>query len=181
MLRYLKGNPGLGLLLRADNNLQVYAYYDSDWGACPLMRRSLTGYFVTLNGSPVSWKTKKHATVSHSSVEAKYRSMATATSELVWLKSLLASLVVFLDQRMKLFCNSQAAMHIAKNPVFHERTKHIEIDCHFVSERLVSGDLVLSYLPSNQQPADIFTKALGTKQFLHLHAKLGLINPHAPT
>jgi len=89
--------------------------------------------------------------------------MATVTSQLVWLKSLLASLGAFLDQQMKLLCDSQAAMHIAKNPVFHERTNHIEIDCHFLHERLISADLVLSYLPSNQQPVDIFTKALGAK------------------
>ena len=135
---------------------------------------------MTLNGSPVSWKTKKQATVSRSSAEAEYRSMATATSESVWLKCLLASLSVFIDQQMKLFCDSQATIHVAKNPVFYERTKHVEIDCHFVRESPVSGDLVLSYLPSKQQPADIFTRALGTKQFLHLRDKLGL-NPHAPT
>ena len=83
-----------------------------------------------------------------------------ATSELVWLKTLLASLGVFPTQAMKLFCDSQAAIHIAKIPVFHERIKHIEIDCHFVQERLVRRDLILSYLPSRQQLADLFTKAL---------------------
>lgn len=181
VLRYIKGSPGLGILLRADSALQVYAFCDSDWGACPLTRRSLTGFFVTLGGSPVSWKTKKQATVSRSSAEAEYRSMAVATSELVWLKTLLASLGVFPTQAMKLFCDSQAAIHIAKNPVFHERTKHIDIDCHFVRERLVRRDLVLSYLPSRQQPADLFTKALGIQQFLQLRSKLGMIDLHAPT
>ena len=181
VLRYIKGSPGFGILLHADSNLNVYAYCDSDWGACLLTRRSLTGYFVTLGGSPVFWKTKKQATVSRSSAKAEYRSMAVATSELVWLKSLLTSLGVFPIQVMKLFFDSQAAIHIAKNPVFHERTKHIEINCHFVRERLVNRDLVLSYLPSRQQPADIFTKALESQQFLHLRAKLGMVDPHAPT
>ena len=107
--------------------------------------------------------------------------MAAATSELVWLRSFLASLGVFLDRPMMLLCNSQAALHIAKNPVFHERTKHIEIDCHFVGEKLEAGVLTLSYFGSEEQPADIFTKALGKRPFHYLRGKLGMVDLHAPT
>jgi len=89
--------------------------------------------------------------------------MAVTTSELVWLKSLLGSLGVFFNIPMCLYCDSQAALHIAKNPVFHERTKYIEINCHFVREKLEFGDLTVSYLASQEQPEDIFTRALGKK------------------
>jgi len=94
----------------------------------------LTGYLVTLGGSPILWKTEKQVTVSRSSVEAEYRSVAAVTSELVWLKSLLASLGVFHTEAMHLSCDSQTALHIAKHPVFHEHTKLIEINCHFVRD-----------------------------------------------
>ena len=181
VLRYIKGSPDCGIVINAHTDLQLIGYCDSDWGACPLTRRSLTGYLVTLGGSPISWKTKKQTTVSRSSAEAEYRSMAAVTSELVWLKSLLASFGIFHTQVMRLSCDSQSALHIAKNPVFHARTKHIEIDCHFVRERYHSGDLDLFYIPSKMQPADIFTKALGKRQFQYLRSKLGMVNLHAPT
>lgn len=94
---YLKGRPGLGVLLRRDSDLSVSAYCDSDWESCPVTRRSLTGYFVLLGGSPIAWKTKKQHTVSRSSAEAEYRSMATTCWELKWLKELLRFVGVTLD------------------------------------------------------------------------------------
>jgi len=103
VLRYLKRNPGQGILLSSNSNFQLYTYCDSDWDTCLLMRRSLTGYFITLGDSPILWKTKKQYMIFRSSAEAEYRSMATITSELVWIKSFLASLGAFLDNPIKLF------------------------------------------------------------------------------
>ena len=83
VLRYIRGNPGQGILLKSDSNLQITAFRHFDWGACPITRKSLTGYLVTLGGSSVSWQTKKQTTVSRSFAEAEYSAMATITSDLI--------------------------------------------------------------------------------------------------
>ena len=91
--------------------------------------------------------------------------MAAVASELVWLKPLLAFLGIFHKHPLRLFCDSQAALHVVRNPVFHERTKYVEIDCHLVREIYHSGELDRGYVPFKTQPADIFTKTLGKSQF----------------
>lgn len=121
VVRYLKKCSGQGILLRSDCALQLEGWCDSDWASCPLTRRSLTRWFVLLGTSPMSWKTKKQHMVSQSSVEVEYRSMAALTCELKWLKQLLRDLGVEHKQGMSMFCNSQSALHIVDNPVFHER------------------------------------------------------------
>lgn len=107
--------------------------------------------------------------------------MATTTCELKWLKGLLLSLGVHHNTSMRLYCDSQAALHIATNPVFHERTKHIKIDCHFVRDEIQNDSIRPSYVPTHAQLADIFTKALGGRHFDSFLHKLGIRNLHAPT
>ncbi|GKU87876.1 hypothetical protein SLEP1_g2207 [Rubroshorea leprosula] len=181
VLRYIKGSPGQGILLPSVGPLTLTTYCDADWAGCPITRRSTTGYFISLGNSPISWKSNKQAIVSRSSAEAEYRAMAMTLSELIWLKSLLSDLCIPHEQPMTLYCDNQAAIHIANNPVFHERTKHIEIDCHFIRERLQAGELVTRHVMSKQQPTDIFTKALGREHFASLLSKLGIRDVHAPT
>lgn len=137
VVRFLKGNPGQGIWLARNCDLQLHGWCDSDWVGCPVTRRSVTGWMVQLGNSPISWKTKKQHTVSRSSAEAEYRSMATTTCELKWLKGILSDLGIVHAKPMILHCDSQAALHIAKNHVFHERTKHIEVDCHFVRNEVL--------------------------------------------
>ena len=107
--------------------------------------------------------------------------MAALTCELKWLKVLLLSLGVRHPKATKIFCDSEFALHIAKNPVFHERTKHIEVDCHFVRDAINDGLISPAHVPTSSQLADIFTKALGKKQFDLLLSKLGILDPHAST
>jgi hypothetical protein len=108
-----------------------------------------------------------------SSAGAEYRSMATTTCELKWLKALLLSLDVPHSSPMKIYCDSQSALHIAANPVFHQRTKHIEVDCHFLRDEHLNGNISTHHMSTNIQLANIFTKALGKQQFDHFLNKLG--------
>lgn len=107
--------------------------------------------------------------------------MAAITCELKWLKGLLLSMGVHHPTAIKLFCDSESALHIAKNSVFHERTKHIEIDCHFVRDAINDGLISPSHVPTSSQLADVFTKALGKTQFDFLLSKLGISTSPAPT
>lgn len=141
VVRYLKGNPGQGILLNANVELSLVAWCDSDWAGCPLTRRSTSGWFLQLGDSPISWKTKKQKVVSLSSAEAEYRAMTLIVKEIMWVKALLVDMGVIHKPPVTLFCDSKAALHISANPVFHERTKHIEKDCHFIRDELLRGTI----------------------------------------
>jgi len=136
VLKYLKTQPTLGVLLHHDSLFSLLAYCDADWASCSHTSRSVTGYVIFLRQSLMSWKSKKQQTVSLFSAEAEYRNMRRLVAELAWLSQLLHELTVDNITPIPLKCDNQASIYIAKNPVFHERTKHIELDCHFVRQNL---------------------------------------------
>lgn len=152
--------------------MNLVAYCDADWGACPLTRRSLTGYYIFLGGCLVSWKTKKQHTVSRSSAEAEYQSLASTVCELQWISYILNEFSVSCSAPIPLLCDNQSALHIVANPVFHERTKNLEIDCHLVRDQYKRGFVRPQYVASADQLADIFTKALGNSKFSLMVSKL---------
>lgn len=115
---------------------------------------------MLLGDSPISWKLKKLSTISLSSIEVEYKAARQVMGELVWLARLFEELIVPLILPIPVFCDSQAALQIARNLVFHERTKHIEVDCHFVRNKLHEGLISLHHVSTNEPLADIFTKSL---------------------
>ncbi|BBN70142.1 RmlC-like cupins superfamily protein [Prunus dulcis] len=181
VLRYLKGAPGQGLFFSSQNDLSLQAFCDLDWAGCPMTRRSTMGYCVLLGSSLVSWQTKRQKIVSLSSAEAKYRAMTGTCCELSWLRPLLKDLQILHPKPALLHCDNKAALHIAINPVFHERTRHIEMNCHFIRDKIQDGSVVTKFVTSANQLADVFTKPLGNEPFSTMIRKLGVLDIHSPT
>lgn len=179
LLQYLKSAPGQGLFFPASNQLDLTAYADADWGSCLDTRRSTTGFSVFRGNSLLSWKSKKQPTVSKSSTEAEYCTLSSVASELVWLTRLLTHSEIQISSTM-VFCDNQSAIHLASNPAPHERSKHIDIDYHFIRELVQSKLIKLIHVKSQHQIADLFTKALPYPQFSSLIPKLGIHNIYSP-
>ncbi|KAK8921731.1 hypothetical protein KSP39_PZI020888 [Platanthera zijinensis] len=181
ILRYIKQAPGTGLFFPSNSDLKTCGFADSDWACCLDSRRSITGYCLFIGPSLVSWKVKKQPTVSRSSCEAEYRALASLTCEIQWLHYLLTDLKVFSSTPTNVYCDSKSAIYLAHNPSFHERTKHIDLDCHVIREKIEKGLIHLLPVPSSAQLADFFTKALHPSYFKPFLSKFGLQNIYSPT
>jgi hypothetical protein len=159
ILRYVKGTLDAGLHLGIGSVSSIMAYSDTDWAGCLDSRRSTSGYCVFLGDNLVSWSSKRQTTVSQSSEEAEYRAVAHAVAESCWLPQLL-ELHISIPSATIVYCDNVSAVYMTANPVHHRRMKHIEIDIHFVREKVALGQFRVLHVPSTHQFADIMTKGL---------------------
>jgi hypothetical protein len=174
ILRYVRGTLHLGLLLRPSAATDLVVYTDADWAGCPDTRKSTSGYAVFLGDNLVSWSSKRQNTVSRSSAEAEYRAVANGVAETTWLRQLLLELHAPLRRATLVYCDNISAVYMTSNPVQHQRTKHIEIDLHFVRERVAIGDVRVLHVPTSSQYVDIFTKGLPSSVFTEFRSSLNV-------
>lgn len=180
ILRYIKGTMDQGLLLRPQPlSARISAYSDTDSAGCVDTRRSTTGYLIYHDTNLVSWSSKKQPTVSKSSAESEYRALSHACAETTWLTYLFYELGVSTQFPIYLYCDNLSATYMAANPVFYALTKHIELDYHFVRERVAFGSHQVRCLRSVDQPADSLTKGLLKTRHFVLRSKL--VHPPMPS
>ncbi|GKV26797.1 hypothetical protein SLEP1_g36032 [Rubroshorea leprosula] len=157
IIRYVKGTLFHGLYFSVNSSPVLRAYFDADWVGDPSDHRSTTGYCLFLGNSLIPWWSKKQTISSCSSTEAEYRVLGDTTSELLSLRWLLKDMGIPQPCSTDLYCDNQNAMQIAHNDVFHERIKHIEVDCHFIRHHVAQGTVHLVFIGSVDQPVDLVT------------------------
>jgi len=164
----------MGLKIRKSKSMLVSAISDANWARCVDDRRSTGGFAVFLGGNLVSWCARKQATVSRSSTEAEYKALANATAEMMWVQKLLQELKVTHPPAARLWCDNLGAKYLLANPIFHARTKHIEIDFHFVREWVAQKLLDIRFISTADQIADGFTKSLSAAKLQSFRFNLNL-------
>lgn len=183
VLRYLKGTVDLGIIYSGKitskiNGHESFAlplsHCDSDWAGDRSTRRSTTGYVFMLAGGPVSWRSRLQPTVALSSTEAEYRAVTEAGQELLWLRSMLDKFGFHNEDPTVLHSDNLGAIHLTSKSVFHSRTKHIEIQYHWIREVVNAGHLTVKHCPTEDMIADVLTKTLGKAQFNRLRDMMGL-------
>ncbi|XP_026430006.1 uncharacterized protein LOC113326504 [Papaver somniferum] len=174
ILRYIKGTLYQGIKISSTSDLCLLTYSESDWAGDITDRRSTTGYCLFLGNFLISWGSKKQTVVSRSSAEAEYRSLAHSNYEIFWMRCLLEDMGVHLSKPTPLYFDDKDAIHIAHNDVFHERTKNIEINYHFVRHHFKKQTIDLPFVPSVMQLADLFTKILPSVRLEFFASKLNM-------
>ena len=172
VLRYLKATEDYGLKFSAGGEMRITGYTDTDWACDVDDRKSIGAYCIYFGNNLVSWSSKKQTVVTRSSAESEYRALASASAEITQIQSLLNELKIECTLLPTIWCDNVSATELAKNPVYHSRTKHIELDMHFVRDKVLARELEICYIPSEEHIADILIKPLTFTHFNYFRAKL---------
>ena len=170
----MKETEDYGLKFSTDGEIKLIGFTYADW-ACDIDDRKSTGaYCIYLGNNLISWSSKKQSIATRSSAESEYRALASASAEITWSQSLFKELKIECISVPTIWCDNISAIELAKNLVYHSRTKHIELDMHFIRDKVLARELEINYIPSEEQIADILTKPLTFTQFNYLRSKLNV-------
>lgn len=179
IFRYLQGTKNFCLHIKPGADLDLTGFSDADWATSHDDRKSIAGQCVFLGETLISWSSRKQKVVSRSSTESEYRALADLAAEITWIKSLLQEITLPITRVPTLWCDNLSAKALASNPVLHARSKHIEVDVHFIRDKVLKNQITVAYVPSVDQTADCLTKPLTHTRFNHFRDKLGVVP--APT
>ncbi|CAN0884245.1 Retrovirus-related Pol polyprotein from transposon TNT 1-94 [Linum grandiflorum] len=173
-LRYLSGTSSLGLVYSGHSNNDLVGFVDSDFAGNRDTRKSTTGYFFSWAGNCISWKSQQQSIVALSSTEAEYIAATEACKEAIWLRGLLNE-IEGKNYSPLLYMDSQSALHLCKDPVYHERTKHIDVRLHFIRDEIEKHHLAVAKIAGSENPADFGTKIVPTDKFLLCRDALNIL------
>lgn len=174
VLQYIARTMEYGIWYSRVSKLSLCGYTDFDWAASLDDRHSISANVFTLGSGVIRWSSKKQGSVALSSTEAEYIAASSAAFQAVWLRRMLAELQQRQDGATDIFCDNHSTIFMSRNPVYHQRTKHVDTRCHFIHELVVNGDISLVYCNTNEQLADIMIKALSKEKFIYFRAFLGV-------
>ncbi|XP_050875001.1 secreted RxLR effector protein 161-like [Lathyrus oleraceus] len=175
IMKYLKGTSNVGLWYPKGSICSLVGFSDADYAGCKTDRKSTNGTCHIFGNSLVSWSCKKQASVALSTTEAEYIATGSYCAQILWLKQQLLDYGVNLGS-ISIKCDNTSAINISKNPIMHSRTKHIGIRHHLLKDHVLKGDIEISFIDTQNQLADIFTKLLARDAFYKIRRDLGILS-----
>ena len=172
ILRYVKSTVDHGIFYKKGGECKMIGYCDANYARDHDTRRSTTGYIFILGSGAVLWCSKRQPIVSLSTTEAEHRVAAMAAQECMWLVQLMKDLHQPVKGAVPLYCDNKSAIQLAENPIFHARTKHVEVHYHFLREKVLNGEIYMKQINTNEQIVDIFTKGLSNIKFSEFQRQL---------
>jgi hypothetical protein len=180
VMRYLKGTLDCGLSYNGDRDFRLSGYTDSDWVGSVSDRKSTSGCCFSMGSAMISWQSRKQSSIALSMAEAEYIVACSASCEAIWLRKLLTGLFDLEMEATAILCDNQSCIKMIENPVFHDKSKHIEIRYHYIHDMVQRGAIKLRYISTDEQVANVLTKPLSHVKFEHFQDKLGVVRKDLP-